>query len=274
MALLLLAAAAAGLYAAVLTFLWFRQESLLFFPEPLPADHRLASEPGVEEVAIDVPGARLSVLHLKVPASRGVVFFLHGNGGNLASWFTGTEFYRQASFDLVMMDYRGYGKSTGRITDAAGLRTDVRAVWDHFAPQYAGRRIVVYGRSLGTALAADLAGQLSLAGAPPDLTVLVSPYFSMRALRDDYYPWVPPFLLRYPLDTSAHLPRVRGPVILVHGDQDEVIALRHAHRLKDAFPLAKLLVVAGAAHNDIHETPVYRAALLAALRALPVPDTP
>lgn len=257
-----------ALYGTVLGFLWFKQESLMFYPVPLPADYRLATEPDVHELAIDVDGARLSVLQLKLPNPRGVVFFLHGNAGNLSGWFTNTDFYRQANFDLVMLDYRGYGKSSGRLSNPQQLRDDVRAVWDHFAPQYQGRKLVVYGRSLGTALAADLAEQLAAAGRTPDLTVLVSPYSSMRELTAEFYPWVPGSLLRYPLDTSKHLPQVRGPIFLLHGERDELIAVQHAERLHRLVPHARLLVVPGAGHNDIHEFTEYRQALLEALARL------
>jgi len=124
-----LLAAAGALYAGLLVLLWWKQEALLFHPQRLPAEYRLAAEPDVHERTVQVPGARLSVLHLQRPGSRGVVFFLHGNAGNLAGWFSNTQFYRDAGFDLVMPDYRGYGKSTGAITSAEQLRADVRAVW-------------------------------------------------------------------------------------------------------------------------------------------------
>lgn len=264
-AVLAVLAIPAVLYGAVLGFLWFKQEALMFHPVPLPAGHRLATEPDVHETAIDVDGARLSVLQLRLPDPRGVVFFLHGNAGNLAGWFTNTAFYRQANYDLVMLDYRGYGKSSGRVSSPQQLRGDVRAVWDHFAPQYQGRKLVVYGRSLGTALAADLAEQLAAAGRAPDLTVLVSPYSSMRELTGEIYPWVPGGLLRYPLDTARHLPQAGGPILLLHGEADALIPVGHARRLQQLVPRAQLVVVAGAGHNDIHDFPQYRQALLEAL---------
>jgi pimeloyl-ACP methyl ester carboxylesterase len=266
--LALLAAILLALYLAALAWLWLRQERLLFFPEVLPADHRLATDPDVRELSIPVPGAHLSVLHLQLPQPKGVVLYLHGNGGNLASWFTNAAFYRRANFDLVMPDYRGYGKSTGRIESAEQLQADVRAVWATVAERYRGQRVVVLGRSLGTALAADLAAQLGAQGRPPDLTVLVSPYTSMAALTAEYYPWVPRAVLRYPLDTAAHLARVRGPVLLLHGAQDTLIRVHHAQRLQALVPAAHLHVVQGAGHNDIHEFPLYQDRLAVALAQL------
>jgi pimeloyl-ACP methyl ester carboxylesterase len=257
-----------AIYAALLAFLWFRQESLMFYPVPLPADYPLAREPDIHERVVEVPGAQLSVLQLKLAEPKGVVFFLHGNAGNLAGWFSNAAFYRQAGYDLVMPDYRGFGKSTGHISSARQLREDVRAVWDRFAPQYAGKRIVLYGRSLGTALAADLAEQLTKEGHTPDLTVLVSPYSSIRALTAEHYPWVPAALVRYPLDTGSHLGAIAGPVLLVHGERDALIGVHHAHGLKAVRPSARLLLVPGAGHNDIHEAPAYRQALQQALAGL------
>ncbi|TFZ06247.1 alpha/beta fold hydrolase [Ramlibacter henchirensis] len=266
--LLVITMAAVALYAAVLALLWWQQEALLFHPQPLPKDYRLATEPDVHEERVQVPGASLSVLHLRLPDPKGVVFFLHGNAGNLAGWFTDTAFYRQAGYDLVMPDYRGYGKSTGRIAGPQQLRDDVRAVWDNVAPRYAGRRIVLFGRSLGTGLAADLAEQLTREGRPPDLTVLVSPYSSLRELTAEFYPWVPGGLLRYPLDTGRHLPNLRGRVLLVHGGEDSLIGVHHSERLLRVLPSAQLLVIPGAGHNDLHLFPRYREALREALLAL------
>ncbi|WP_332823830.1 alpha/beta hydrolase [Ramlibacter sp.] len=266
--LLQLAGGALACYGLVLAFLWWRQESMLFYPVPLPADHRLATAPDIVERTVDVPGARLSVLHLQRPGARGVVFFLHGNAGNLQGWFSNADFYRDAGYDLVMPDYRGFGKSTGRIGSASELREDVRAVWSQVAAQYRGRKVVLYGRSLGTGLAAELAQELSARGQPPDLTVLVSAYTSFRALAAEFYPWVPGWLLRYPLETEAHLPRIAGPVLLVHAEKDSLIRVHHLQRLRQVLPGARVLVVPGADHNDLHESPVYRDGLRRALGAL------
>ncbi|HSV79760.1 MAG TPA: alpha/beta fold hydrolase [Ramlibacter sp.] len=266
--LVVLLLAATALYAAAVGFIWLRQESLMFYPVPLPDNYALAREPDVHEARVRVDGAELSVLHLRLPEPKGVVFFLHGNAGNLSGWFSNTAFYRNANFDLVMPDYRGFGKSSGHIASAKQLREDVRAVWDSVAPRYQGKRVVLYGRSLGSGLAADLAQQLTAQGRAPDLTVLVSPYTSIRDLTAEYYPWVPAALLRYPLATARHLPEVGGSVLLVHGERDELIGVHHARQLQRQVPSARLLVVPGAGHNDIQEFPLYREELQRALARL------
>lgn len=248
-------------WAAATAVLWFKQEALLFHPEPLPAGTRLAVEPDVHERFVEVPGAKLSVLELRLPEPKGVVLYLHGNAGNLQSWFVNTEFYRQAGYDLVMPDYRGYGKSTGRIESEAQLHADMAAVWQAVAPRYAGKRVVIVGRSLGTGLAAQLAAEVQ-----PALTVLVSPYASIVGLAREHYAWLPPQAVRYPLRTDLAMPRIRGPVLLLHGDGDEVIPFSESTKLQAAVPQAQLVRVGGARHNDIHVFPAYQQAVLDALR--------
>ena len=177
------------------------------------------------------------------------------------SWFVNAAFYRQANLDLFMIDYRGYGKSSGRIESQAQLESDVRAAWANVAPRYAGQRRVIYGRSLGAGLAAALAAEVQ-----PELTVLVSPYESMTALAGEHYPWVPSALLRYPLRTDVALSRIVGPVWMAHGELDTLIPPQHAERLLARSPQARLLRVVGAGHNDIQEFDAYLGGLRDALR--------
>jgi hypothetical protein len=267
-ALVALPAVGVALYTAAIAYLWFRQERLLFEPEYLGNDDPIATDPDTREFFVDVPGARLSVAQLKLPQPRGVVFYLHGNSGNLRKWFVELDAFRELNFDVVMMDYRGYGKSSGRIDSEEQLRADVRAVWNAIAGQYEGKRIVVSGQSLGTALAAGLSAELSDAGCTPDLTILVSPYSSMQALADELYPWVPSRVLRYPLHTKDHACRVKGPVLLVHGDKDELIGFHHSEAIRQALPTCQLLRVEGAGHADVHCFPSFRQGLATALVGL------
>ncbi|CAA9383755.1 MAG: hypothetical protein AVDCRST_MAG51-140 [uncultured Ramlibacter sp.] len=266
--LIALPALGAAMYGAAIAWLWFRQERLLFEPSPLPPDQALFNEADVREFMVDVPGARLSVAQLKLPEPRGVVFYLHGNSGNLQKWFVGLDAFRELNFDVVMMDYRGYGRSSGRIGSETQLRSDVRAVWESVAPQYQGKRVVISGQSLGTALAAGLSAELGAEGCPPDLTLLISPYSSMRALADELYPWVPSRVLRYPLTTVDHACQVKGPVMLVHGDKDELIGFHHSEAIRKALPQCQLLRVEGAGHGDVHQFPSFRQGVASALIGL------
>lgn len=128
--------------------------------------------------------------------------------------------------------------------------------------RYAGKRLIVYGRSLGTGLAATFAARHQ-----PDLTILVSPYASMAQLAADHYPWVPSALVRYPLHSDQAITQIHKPVLLVHGDQDQLIPLSQSRRLVQLNPQATLVVIDGAAHNDVHRFEAYRRTLAEALTA-------
>jgi len=260
-------AAAGAAYGAVLGAVSHFQERLLFHPEPLPADYPLASRASpagdVHEERIAVDGAVLDALHLRLSAPKGIVFFLHGNAGNLSTWFVNADFYRRANFDLFMPDYRGYGRSTGRIQGEAQLRDDAARAWASVAPRYEGRRRVIVGRSLGTALAAGLAASVR-----PDLTVLVSPYWSIAELARRAYPWIPGGLLRYPLETYRDVPRIDGPLLLIHGERDTVIPPDHSLRLARIARRPETAMIAGAGHGDLQDFGDYLEAIRRRLDAI------
>jgi pimeloyl-ACP methyl ester carboxylesterase len=252
-AAVILAAVVALGYAGALGLLYVTQERIILPASTLAADYRFQFDQPFEEVWIPVRGASLHALHFKQPNPRGVVFFLHGNAGNLVSWTTGLDFYRRVNYDLFMVDYRGYGKSTGRIENEAQLYADARAAYDAMAPLYRDKPIVIYGRSLGTALAASLARDVH-----PRLLVLVSPFSSLAASAAQAYPWAPEWVLKYPLRTDAIIGDVESPILLIHGSEDKLIPLSHSERLKKlARSPVELLVVPGAGHSDIHKFPVY-----------------
>ena len=249
-----------AIYATVMALMWWGQERLLFHPTPLATTHRFDFGTEVQEVWVDVPGARLHALHLQLPKPQGIVFFLHGNADNLQGWFASAALYRQAGYDVFMPDYRGYGKSSGRITSEAQLHADVAALWAQVAPRYAGQRRVLVGQSLGTGLALALAAQVQ-----PELTLLVSPYLSMATLAQEKFPWVPGALMRYPLRSDLALPQVRGPVLMLHGGRDTLIPPAHSAMLQALAPHAQGVLLPEAGHNDIDQHPAYRQAVLQAL---------
>ncbi len=255
-------------YLALLANLYVRQESLLFHPEPLPADFsfagRYAPDQNFEEIRIPVDGAVLDALLFRQPASRGLVFYLHGNTGNLATWTSHVDFYRRLGFDLFMLDYRGFGKSSGHIDGEAQLHADVRAAWNRIAPAYAGKPVAILGRSLGTGLATRLARDVK-----PDLLVLVSPYASLLRMAREHYPAMPGVLFRYPLESDRLIGAVTSPVLILHGREDALIPLAHAQALVAASGgRAELLTVAGAGHDDIQDFSAYQDALARRLSKL------
>jgi alpha-beta hydrolase superfamily lysophospholipase len=259
-----LSSIAAIFYGGMLTVLYLSQERLLFRAAVLPGDHRFKFSQPFEEIRIPVPGAILNALYFPQQDSRGLVFFLHGNAGNVETWTTGLDFYQRVGYDLFMLDYRGYGKSTGSMRSEAELHADVRAAWDAIAPRYGGKPIVVYGRSLGSGLAASLARDVH-----PALLVLVSPYTSIAAAAKRSYPLAPEWLLKYPLRTDAIIGDVTSPVVLLHGRDDALIPSSDSEHLQAlARSPVELVLIDGAGHNDIHRFPAYVDAIAMRLQQL------
>ena len=249
------------IYGVFVVALYYQQEKIIFPGTSLPADHQFHFDVPYEELNVPVSGAQLNALLFKQPAPRGLVFFIHGNAGNLETWTTGVDYYARVNYDMFIFDYRGYGKSTGQVQSEKQLHADVRQAWDFIAPQYEGKPIVIYGRSLGAALAAKLAREVE-----PELLVLVSSFTSMTAMAKQQYPLLPAWVLRYPLSTDELIGDIRSPTIFVHGSDDRFIDVSHSRTLHSLMQVpAALLVVEGADHNDIHNFKTYLDGLTDAL---------
>jgi pimeloyl-ACP methyl ester carboxylesterase len=243
------------LYSLAMVGLYTYQEKLIFPAAKLPSDHRFQFTVPFKEINIPVSGATLNALHFAQEKPRGLVFFLHGNAGNLETWTTGIDFYKRENYDLFIFDYRGYGKSTGKIDSQQQLHDDVRTAWDYISPQFSNKPIVIYGRSLGSALATQLAIDTQ-----PEQLLLVSPFSSMKTLAQQLYPFAPSFLLRYPLETDKIISQVTADVFYIHGDNDTFIPIQHSKTLQTTKP-GELLVISGADHSDIHLYETYLNAL-------------
>jgi pimeloyl-ACP methyl ester carboxylesterase len=249
------------LYSIALIALYFYQQALIFPATKLPKNYSFSYNYPFEEVTIPVDGAELHALHFKQENPKGLIFFLHGNAGNVNTWATDIEYYKQVNYDLFMLDYRGYGKSTGKIQSQAQLMNDMRIAWDTVAPQYADKEIVIYGRSLGTALATSLAREVD-----PALLILVSAFSSMIEVAHAQYPFVPAWLLRYPLRTDQNISEVSSEIVFMHGNKDQLIPIEHSHRLQSLTQKpSTMLTIDGAAHNDIHHFQSYLDGLASAL---------
>jgi pimeloyl-ACP methyl ester carboxylesterase len=246
------------LYVVGCGFLYFKQEALLFYPEKLPATYQFHFPSEYREYPITASdGTRLSGLLFKTKAPKGLVFFLHGNGGSLAGWGTVAATYTRLGYDVFLLDYRGYGKSQGHISSQTQLLGDVETAYNQLKIEYAERAIVIAGYSVGTGPAAWLASRHR-----PRLLLLHAPYYSladMAAHTIKLWPILPGWLLRYPLPTNKFVQQASAPVVLFHGDHDEVISYSSSVRLKALLkPTDQLITIRGAGHSGLLESPQYQ----------------
>lgn len=248
------------LYILLVLLMYLYQEKLIFPGTKLPSNYTFNFDQPFTEHSIEVDGATLNALHFhhnSDPQNKpnGFVFFLHGNAGNLETWTENVKVYQDINVDLFLVDYRGYGKSTGKITSVEQLHSDVRAAWDFIAPQYLEKDIpiTIYGRSLGSGLATKLATEVE-----HDQLILVSPFSSMKAMVKQQYPYVPSSLLRYPLPTESIIDQVPTDIHFIVGDKDFYIPLSHTERLQEKMGKpSKVYTVNGADHGDVHDFDQY-----------------
>ncbi len=244
-------------YLLVCSGLYFQQNELIFRPEVLPADFRFSFPQAFSEVNLPVDGASLNALHFRVPDPQGIVLFFHGNSGSLRRWGDVAESFTGRRYDSFVFDYRGYGKSTGKINSERQLHDDAERVYAYVRERYRAENIIVYGRSLGTGIAAQLAVRHT-----PKMLILETPYFSLKDLTATFYPYVPGFLLKYPLRTDLALPNVKSPVYLFHGTHDAVVPYPSSERLLPLIASAKEMVtIPDGEHNGLRLTPTYNTAL-------------
>ena len=244
-------------YVLVCSGLYFSQESLLFRPEPLATNFRFEFPQSFKEVSLPVEGATLNALHFTIPNPKGVVLFLHGNAGSLRRWGEVADSFTSRGYDLFIFDYRGYGKSNGKIASEQQLVDDGERAYRYVSERYPQKNIVIYGRSLGTGLAAQIA--LSHL---PKMLILETPYVSLKDLTRRFYPYVPGFLLRFPLRTDLALPQIKSPVYLIHGTADEIVPFDSSEQLLPLIQSPKELVaIPNGEHNGLRLTPIYNAAL-------------
>jgi uncharacterized protein len=249
-------------YLLICALVYVAQERLIFFPERDPPGTRYSFGIPLEEVWLPVDDATLHALWFRVAEPQGIILYFHGNAGSLRSWGGVAPDLVTYGYDLLIVDYRGYGQSSGQIRNEAQLYADAAAAYAWVRERYPEEQIVLYGRSLGSAPAARLAAE-----GQPRMLILESPFYSLEALARRQFPWAPPFLLKYPLHTHRWAPQVRCPVLIVHGAADPIAPIADAERLAATIgaPL-RFVAIPGGGHNDLAAFPTYHTALAAALR--------
>lgn len=252
----------AGLYVLLCVLMYFYQEKLLFHPPKLDTAFKFDYKSSFEELSIPASdGKKLNGLLFKADSSKGLIFYLHGNGGALNTWGNAAKNYIKMGYDIFILDYRGYGKSEGEIESEEQFYTDVQAAYNELKKRYSEDKIVVVGYSIGTGVASQLAS-----GNNPKLLILQAPYYSMVDMMHHTYPFVPDLLLKYRFETFEFVKKCKMPVYIFHGDADEIIYYGSSLKLKEHFKSAdKLFTLPGKGHRGMNDDEIYLSELAKAL---------
>ncbi len=238
-------------YAALAAALFFYQPGLLYFPDmpsreivATPADIGLDFEPLTLATR---DGEQLDAWFVPAGDARGVLLFCHGNAGNIAHRLDSIRLFHDLGLAVLIFDYRGYGRSSGRPGEQGTYR-DVDAAWEYLVAQRGipPQQVILFGRSLGAAIAADLASRQRAAG-----VILESAFTSVPDIAATLYPWLPVrWLSRFRYNTGKKLADIHSPVLIVHSRDDEIIPFANGKRLFAAANEPKQFLELRGGHND------------------------
>ena len=242
------------LYLLVCGFLYFAQEKMIFFPEKLAKDFKFSFEGNFEELNVNAPdGTLINSVLFKADSTKGVIFYLHGNGGSVNRWGGVAKTYTTLGYDVVMTDYRGYGKSDGEISSQTQIFSDVQTVYDELRKRYKEQQIIVLGYSIGTGPAAWVASVNH-----PKMLILQAPYYSLTDMMRHTYSFVPTFLLKYKFPTCQYVQECKIPIVIFHGTDDRVIYYNSSVQLKEKMkPGDTLITLQGQGHSGITDNKEY-----------------
>ena len=243
--------AAALLYAALTAWVFFMQPRLIYYPD-MPGR---AIEITPDAVALDYEDVTLSTedgesLHgwfVPHPSAVATLLFCHGNAGNISHRLDTIRLFHELGLNVLIFDYRGYGRSSGTTTEQ-GTYHDVDAAWNYLVGDRGipPRSVVLFGRSLGAAVIADLAVRTR-----PGAVILESAFTSVPDMAARIYPWLPVrWLASYRYDNVEKIQDIAAPVLVIHSRDDEIIPFRQGKRLYTLANEPKQMLELRGGHND------------------------
>jgi len=240
-----------AMWLTFVAVVYIYQPNLLYFPEipgrelqATPAEIGISYEP-VKLTTAD--GVELDAWYLDNPADRGTVLFFHGNAGNISHRLESLQQFHELGFSILIIDYRGYGQSNGKPSEA-GTYKDADAAWHYLTVtrNIPPAKIILFGRSLGGAIAAQLAARHQ-----PGALIIESTFTSVPDIAGELYPWLPVnYLSRYQYDAKSSLSATSSPVLVVHSRDDEIIAFSHGQELYRHANAPKQFLAIHGGHND------------------------
>jgi fermentation-respiration switch protein FrsA (DUF1100 family) len=214
-------------YGGLLTLMYVFQRALMYFPDATRVSPAQAGLPQAEEITLtSSDGEKLIAWHVAPRDDKPVVIYFQGNAEGLMPRVHRFTWLTADGTGLLALCYRGYGGSTGKPSED-GLIRDARAAYEFAAARYPERRIVLFGESLGTAVAIALAAERDVSA-----LILDAPFTSAADVGAAAYPFAPVrWLMKDPFRSDARIARVNAPVLVLHGEQDHIVPIRFGERL-------------------------------------------
>lgn len=231
------------------------QERLIFYPDKLSEKHTFKFLIPFKEFFLITPdNEKINALLFTVKNPKGVVFYHHGNAGSLEHWGTKAIDFTNRNYDVLMYDYRSFGKSTGKIKNERMLYNDAILVYNELLKLYEKEKIIFFGISLGSGIAAKLAHEIT-----PKKLILETPYYNFYDVSKYHYPYLPnSILLHYQFKTNQWLSEISVPIHLIHGTEDETVPFEMAVKLERLAKNIDLCRITNGSHNNLHTFSEYQ----------------
>jgi len=244
--------------AVVFILLYMFQDKIIFQSEPLAKDYVYSFAQMFEEVNMKTEdGETINALHFKVKNPKGIILFFHGNKGNLSRWGNLVAYLEEYQYDVFVMDYRNYGKSTGSYDERA-MYKDALQAYTYVKQQFPEEQIIIYGRSLGCTFATRVATKNN-----PKHVILEAPFYNMKKGVRFYSKLAPTFIIKYKFETNKDLPKVTSPITFFHGDTDVVTSFDDSKELFQLGTSQKdFVTIAKGTHHNLKDFDVYKKRLI------------
>ena len=247
------------IYVLLCLVAYFVQERFIFKPEKLDPNFKFSYQ-GIadkfEELNFETEtGVNINGIRFYHDDPKGLLMYFHGNTRSIKGWSKYAKDFTRCGYDVLMIDYRGFGKSTGKRSED-NMNIDSQYIYNRMRAKfnYKEENIIIYGRSLGSGFACKLASNNK-----PKMLILDAPYYSFSHLTNRFLPFMPvAILLRFSIRTDIWIRYVRCPIFIIHGTKDWLIPYTSSVRLANLVPLAARLVpIYGGGHNNLPSFPEY-----------------
>ncbi len=246
-------------YVLILLLVYFFQEKLLFFPAKFNREYNYNLSSNDSELFLKTSdNETINCIYATLPENKNVVLYFHGNGSSLKSWNEVANTILPKGANLLMIDYRGYGKSTGMLSEK-GFYEDAETAFRFLKSKgYDDENIFFYGRSLGSGIAVELAVTHQIKG-----LILESPYTSVIAVAKSHRPYLlPALILKYEFNSLQKAEKIKMPVLIFHGTKDKTIPVDQGKKLAAAITSkTQLVIIENGDHTNISSFNEYEKAL-------------
>jgi pimeloyl-ACP methyl ester carboxylesterase len=251
-----------ALYFGLILLLYLKQKDFIFYPTKLNQNYNFSQFTNFEELYFAKNEATIHAIHFKTENPKGIVLYFHGNAGAVDKWGYAASDFTSRNYEVLMQDFRSYGKSTGTLSEE-NMNEDALMIYNKLIEKYSPSKIIIYGRSLGSGVACELSTKVD-----SKLVILETPYSSIDAVAKRGFFFLPVSkLLKFHFYNDQKIKKLKAPVHIIHGTEDELIPYPQAVKLAEIYGDHSILTtIEGGGHNNLSSFDLFQKTLDELLR--------